>query len=366
MAGLLDQIQQAQTAQTRGLLSHVPAQRVTGRQVADAAQAVGLLTAPIPVVGDVMGLLGDAAMYATKPEERTAGNMALTALGVLPFFPALAGRLGKAGKLLDVTDKNTYKAVREAMGGKVTEAEVRQAIAQYNAALPKASGGLGLGEANTAMERAGLLGYNTPAFHGTNRNFSGFSDNALGVNTGAKSAEKAHFFSKGPHTANSYVKFGGMFNDQAPAYETLLKNPEAWAKFNATNDNLERWKVLEQYGLNQGSGRMLPVQLNMGKSLVQDYGGTGYRDVSYNEVLKRAKKNRKDSVVFQNTTDPGGEFNFGNVSRDDIYAVFDPSRVRSRFAAFDPAQRQSRNLLASMAGVGLLSPAFFMGDESGQ
>jgi hypothetical protein len=88
MAGLLDEIQRAQTAQSRGLLSHAPAQRVTGRQVADAAQAVGLLASPIPVVGDVMGLLGDAAMYAAKPEERTWGNAAMTLLGALPLVPS--------------------------------------------------------------------------------------------------------------------------------------------------------------------------------------------------------------------------------------------------------------------------------------
>ena len=109
MAGLLDEIQWAQTAQSRGLLSHVPQQRVSGRQVADAMQAVGLLASPLPVVGDVAGLLGDAAMYAAKPEERTMGNAAMTLLGALPFVPSAAGQVGKkvgkeAGKLADILD----------------------------------------------------------------------------------------------------------------------------------------------------------------------------------------------------------------------------------------------------------------------
>lgn len=98
MAGLLDDMRAAQAAQSRGRLSHVPQQRVTGRQVADAAQAVGLLTAPIPVLGDVMGLLGDAAMYAAKPEERTWGNAAMTALGALPLVPSLAGQAANVAK----------------------------------------------------------------------------------------------------------------------------------------------------------------------------------------------------------------------------------------------------------------------------
>jgi len=50
--------------------------------------AAALGTAPVPVLGDVVGLGADAYRYATQPEERTAGNYALTALGALPFIPS--------------------------------------------------------------------------------------------------------------------------------------------------------------------------------------------------------------------------------------------------------------------------------------
>lgn len=94
MAGLLEQMRAAEQARNQGLLSHTPQRPVTGRQIADAMQSVGLLASPLPVVGDVAGLLGDAAMYAAKPEERTWGNFALTALGALPFVPSAAARAG--------------------------------------------------------------------------------------------------------------------------------------------------------------------------------------------------------------------------------------------------------------------------------
>lgn len=93
MSGLLDQMRAAEQARNYGLLTHAPQQPVTGRQVADAMQSAGLLAAPIPVVGDIAGLMGDAAMYAAKPEERTWGNYALTALGALPFVPSAAGKI---------------------------------------------------------------------------------------------------------------------------------------------------------------------------------------------------------------------------------------------------------------------------------
>jgi hypothetical protein len=90
MTGLLDQMQAAQRAAAARQMSHTPQRPVGGREMADAMQAVGLLAAPVPVVGDVVGLLGDAAMYAAKPEERTAGNALLTVLGALPMVPGAA------------------------------------------------------------------------------------------------------------------------------------------------------------------------------------------------------------------------------------------------------------------------------------
>jgi len=52
-------------------------------------QKVGV--APIPVVSDIAGLLGDAQMMYEQPEERTLANAGFAALGALPFVPAGIG-----------------------------------------------------------------------------------------------------------------------------------------------------------------------------------------------------------------------------------------------------------------------------------
>ena len=49
-----------------------------------------------------------------------------------------------------------------------TEFEILHDTAQRNAALPVEQGGLGLPEGNAAMDRAGAMGFDTPAYHGTN------------------------------------------------------------------------------------------------------------------------------------------------------------------------------------------------------
>ena len=73
------------------------------------------MSAPVPVLGDVMGLLNDAQMYRTKPEERTPGNFALTALGALPFVPAMAGTFAGVGaKTADVAALGKAQAMVKA------------------------------------------------------------------------------------------------------------------------------------------------------------------------------------------------------------------------------------------------------------
>lgn len=216
--------------------------------------------------------------------------------------------------------------------------------AQRNAAKPVSEGGLGLRPNNTPAERAAAMGFDFDGFHGTNRNFSAFNNDMLGVKTGAKSAQKAHFLARTPETSNGYVNLNHVHNQNAPMYAAMMKNKRAFDEFNATDDEAARWAILEKYGFNRGSGQVLPLTVNTGKQRIKDYQGTGYRDVTYNEEIKAAKKGGKDSVLFKNTTDPGPDPAYRE--RTDILAVFDPSRIRSRFAAFDPMRRDSPDLLA--------------------
>lgn len=66
--------------------------------------AASLVTAPVPVLGDVAGLLADGYSLATDPESRTPLTVGLMMAGALPFVPnsrltRMAG--GKIGGLLD-------------------------------------------------------------------------------------------------------------------------------------------------------------------------------------------------------------------------------------------------------------------------
>lgn len=73
---------------------------VTTQGVLDTA-ALG--TAPVPILGDAIGLAADVRRLAKNPEERTPLNFTLAGLGALPFVPSgLAGMfVGKGSKTWD-------------------------------------------------------------------------------------------------------------------------------------------------------------------------------------------------------------------------------------------------------------------------
>lgn len=63
---------------------------VTGQGLLDAG---ALASSPVPVVGDVVGLLADVNRMR-DPAERTPMNYGLAALGLLPFVPSVMARAG--------------------------------------------------------------------------------------------------------------------------------------------------------------------------------------------------------------------------------------------------------------------------------
>lgn len=89
--------------------------------------------------------------------------------------------------------------------------------------------------------------------------------------------------------------------------------------------------------------QMLPVKLKIKNPLIKDYEGKSYREESYRSVLERAIKSGHDGVIMKNTKDGGGI--------TDIYVVFEPHQIRSRFALFEPGAEQSSDLLSSYTPV---------------
>lgn len=330
--GLFGDIDAALRRQARGAMSHTPVRRVTGREFADALQAMAMPASAVPVIGDLVGLGADAAMYAAKPEERTLGNYAMTALGALPFVPPLAGRtrgvlgdLVRRGKTVDVESlmsgkSATLAAIKRELGKGATEADVRHYIAQYNASLPVERGGLGLPISNTSRQRADAAGSGRDVtVHETatapDAPIQAFNPSLAGTSTGADSARAgvfSHLPSERPADYDPRQGYGAHRQSQIPgsaAYSIPLVTRGRY-------------------------GQIGPVADTTRERALRDY-------------LAQAQEQGYDAlrVSFSGTRQPE-------------YVASNPNQLRLPWAAFDPAQRNSPNLLASMApyslGAGLL------------
>jgi hypothetical protein len=184
------------------------------------------------------------------------------------------------------------------------------ALAQQRAALPVEQGGLGLGPANTAAERAKAMGFDTPAY----------KTNAATIND----APLEVFQSKGSPIDDYVGKDGGFsgFFAQSPD----VANNFAW----------------------QSNSASFPVMLNMSKAKQLEAAGKKARDFQFSkkadpkdfEALQSGLAS-KYGAVLSNTADEGT-----------IYIPKSSDQVRSRFAAFDPFRKTA----AVAATMGVAAP----------
>lgn len=178
------------------------------------------------------------------------------------------------------------------------------------------------------------------AFHGTNADFirgEGFSEEKLGTSTKAKSAGEATFFARNPATSNAYMTVG---EDFYPNPETLP--PDVRAKLDEVqgqihdfewNDDLtpaqkreakapldaEVAEILAPY---LDKPNMIQSRIEFKNPFVYDFKGADYREVTYYDLIIKAKEEGHDGAIFLNTRDGG--------PNDVIYAVFNKDSIKHR------------------------------------
>jgi hypothetical protein len=196
------------------------------------------------------------------------------------------------------------------------------------------------------LDRAVEQGFDIDAFHGTKGDIAEFDPGLLGATTGAPSARVGFFFSAEPETAGTYAK-NAKVDEVNPALladanrVNELKRVKMGEEVRRLRDNglldeadklnaeltdfteLNLDEIPEELGQN-----IIPVKLRLQNPLEHDFQGGSYREISYKDLLDQARREGKDGAVFRNTRDGGPV--------TDIFVVFEPSQIRSRFAAFDP------------------------------
>ena len=185
--------------------------------------------------------------------------------------------------MLTILERNNQPLVNALR--KPTAGELAQKIAHDRAMLPVSEHGLGLPAGNTAMDRAKAMEFNTPTYHGTGGDFSEFDPNRTKIVQGS-------FSTTDPTEASSYA-------------EGIL------AKQQSRNTDI-------------GSANVMPLLLNT----------TEYRKMKpYGWNLNNIESARDAGMKGAISQSPAGVL--------DTHLSFDPSTIRSRFAAFDPWRRNA-------------------------
>jgi hypothetical protein len=195
------------------------------------------------------------------------------------------------------------------------------ALAQQRAALPVEQGGLGLGPANTAAERAKAMGFDKNVLHGTSSDIS----NVVVLPEGRRYAQP---FYTTADTSKDAAEFASQFANTksemgAPRVMPLMMRGSVMD----TRNNPAALKKL------QDVAEQSYTELKIGEKGLPTWG-------QVNNYATEAKNAGIDSILL----DERAHLN--------SIANLNPENIRSRFAAFDPWRKTA----ATAAAFGVAAP----------
>jgi hypothetical protein len=177
-------------------------------------------------------------------------------------------------------------------------------------------------------------------YHATNRDFAQFDPKFSdpGEDMGAA------FFTSSPTVADEYLP--GMFVKKGGG------------------EGADRGGgVVRHY--TEGS-QIMPARIrNPEDFMIWDMRGNAFDIDFVKSQIGEAKKKGLPGVIFTEMPDPG-MMSLGRPSSSHIVAVLDPSRIRSPHAMFDPAKRNSANILAGAGAAGLVGAGMAAQDRDPQ
>lgn len=218
------------------------------------------------------------------------------------------------------------------------------------------------------MQRATDLGYTHDVYHGTPKDFTEFSDAIKSGDLG--DGDFGIHVSSDPNAANVMHSPMGHLADQMPTRildaERGGRTMPLKAQMNKTLQlpDMGIWKnpyaYIERFNRAQGGNMNMREQTSDPEFLgrLADEAKRIQRQQGVSEAQQTAQWQHKLKEMLQEAGYDSIKY-LNNVESDGApsYLLLDPRQLRSRFAAFDPAKANSKNLLASLAAAIGLAPA---------
>lgn len=226
-------------------------------------------------------------------------------------------------------------------------------------------------------ERAAAMNFNYDAFHGTAgkpvrlQNFNEFDPGQSSSHYQLGDAKNPVFaFSQDPALASKYAMSAGSDWRESAAFDEFDKDPrrldiKARRQELGSNkaDGMLADVLSEHRRTAKGGEYVMPVKLRMENPYVVENTG-GFSPTKYQEYIADARKGAHDGLILKDAYD--SPYGFAAPHKGDNYMVFSPSQVRSRFAEFDPAKKDSGDLLASGLGAATIGGGLAYGASQDQ
>lgn len=170
-------------------------------------------------------------------------------------------------------------------------------------------------------------------YHGTADPIEKFSKSELGKTTGSQSAKEGFFFLDNPKYARNYADFAAT-DAKVKAILNKAEKAEKKGDWDTYDKLIQEAEQLEMsFKKDYGSGQnIFPAYLDMKNPFVFDAKGESYTYIedSLTNIIKKAKKQGHDGVIFKNLDDVPGRVD----AISDHYVVFEPGQIKS--AISDP------------------------------
>jgi hypothetical protein len=187
-------------------------------------------------------------------------------------------------------------------------------------------------------------------YHGGAGDISAFDPAKFGGSTtGAKSAQMATWGVDDPRVAETYARYAG---EDVPV-QRLIQEADAAGRrgdFDLQERLYLQAEALEQSGeLVGGGGQNVMPLMARGNYLDKDAKGGTLSDLDEGQIaqwVQEAKDKGYDGVRIRDFSDNA---DYGVYLPATHYGILDPTKIRSRFAAFDPDELDNPNILAGLA-----------------
>ena len=139
-----------------------------------------------------------------------------------------------------------------------------------------------------------------------------------------------------------------LSSDQGPVADQYAIRRKAKAESDAIMQELQNARAKPR-AVHQSGSNIIPVFIRTKRLMVLDMAGRQYDPDTVEKSLRKARRAKKDGVMFLNYYDWGGAP--GTLSRPQTtVAMFDPKNIRSIFAHFDSTEGADLNEDARNAG----------------